>query len=145
MSPRYKEALVEVDYVINMLESEELKKIPESFRNFILKNKDKRYSISSIENLKEESLAILAFIYRKYLSPLGERELLEKEYQEKLKKEKSERKNNIANVQTNYATKVIIQESVGNMSKINADIVEYTNKKWYEKLIGKIKSILKIK
>ena len=147
MSPRYMEALVEVDYVINMLEPEELKKIPESFRDFIFKNKDKRYEISSAENLKEETLAILAVIYRKYLASSEERELLEKEYQEKLKQENAEIQNNRANTQINYAPQVIKKNNTASIEneKKNIAILEYTNKKWYEKLIDKIKSILRIK
>lgn len=144
MSPRYMEALVEVDYVINMLEPEELKKIPESFREFILRNKDKRYSIANTEKLKEEALAILAFIYRKYLSPPEEREKLEKEYKEKLKQEKAEKQRNRENIQINYVSKDINKVSIPKIEKTNVDIIEYTNKKWYNRLVDKIKSILKI-
>ena len=90
MSPRYAEALVEVEYVLNMLELDELKKIPKTFMEFIAKNKAKRYEVTSIENLREETLAILAIIYRKYLADPEEREMLEKEYYEKLKLEKAQ-------------------------------------------------------
>ena len=44
VSPRYMEALSEVDYVINNLEREEIEKIPIKFREFIMKNKSKSYA-----------------------------------------------------------------------------------------------------
>lgn len=68
MSPRYAEALVEVEYILDMLELDELEKIPKTFMEFITKNKAKRYEVTSIENLREETLAILAIVYRKYLA-----------------------------------------------------------------------------
>ena len=96
------------------------------------------------ENLKEETLAILAFIYRKYLALPEEREVLEKEYQEKLKQEREKIKNNKENVKINYTPKVISHENRSNIASSKVDIIEYTKEKWYRKLIYKIKSILKI-
>ena len=90
MNQRYKEALSEVEFVLERLGSEEMTKIPKTFQEFISENKCKWHEITEDDELKEETLAILAIIYRKFLAPPEERERLEKEYLEKLKKEKEE-------------------------------------------------------
>ena len=85
MSPRYKEALFEVSYVINNLENEDKEKIPQKFREFIEKNKLKINKQVDTENLTQEAYAILEFVYRKFFAENEEKEELEKEYIERLK------------------------------------------------------------
>jgi len=145
MSPRYKEALSEVDYIINLLALEEMEKIPKEFREFITINKDKYYKISNIQELKEETLAILAIIYRKYLVPAEERDNLEKEFQEKLKLEKTKMGNNGTSLEINYTKKIIGENKIHKKEyeKMEHAISQYLEKKWYEKILHKIKSIFK--
>jgi len=147
MSPRYMEALCEVEYVLKVLEPEELEKIPQSFKDFISKHKDKRYEVSSMENLREETLSLLAIIYTKFLADPEERIILEKEYREKLKREKEELRNKKQNSEINYAPKVINQDNTPKKEseKLIVAVSQCREKKWYEKIADKIKNILKIK
>jgi len=146
MSPRYMDALSEVDYIVNGLEISELSKIPENFRNFIKNNKSKYYDTNFLKNdievqkLKEETRAILAIIYRKYLAPVEEREKLEREYHEKILREKKELANNkkVEIKEIDYSPKVLKSEEPMSIHK------EYKKEKWYEKLLNKIKLIFKI-
>lgn len=87
MSPRYKIALAEVNYILDGLDEAELKKIPQKLKNFIQSNKtDVNVDLA---NLKEETYAILAIIYRKFLAPEEERKRLEEEYKQKLHQEQT--------------------------------------------------------
>ena len=146
MSPRYKEALVEVQYIINKLEPQEREKIPQKFLEFIEQNKDKRYKMLDDGSLKEETLAFLAIIYRKYLAPKEERKNLEKKYQEKLKQEKAEIRNNRSNAEISYVPKVINQDNISNLETKTSVIAisNYTKKKWYDKFLDGIKNILRL-
>lgn len=86
----YKEAFSEVNYIISKLPEEEMQKIPIKFRNFIKDNSFKHYEINiDFENdeykLKEETLAILSIVYRKFLATDEEKIFLENEYKEKLR------------------------------------------------------------
>lgn len=87
MSPRYKIALAEVNYILDGLDEAELKKIPQKLKNFIQSNKtDVNVDLA---NLKEETYAILAIIYRKFLASEEERKRLEEEYKQKLHQEQT--------------------------------------------------------
>lgn len=142
MSPRYMEALSEVEYIIKSLENEDIEKIPKKFRDFISDNKSRTYKISSIENLREDTYAILAFIYRKFLSPIEEREDLEREYNEKLRHEKELMSEKTANLKMNHSTKIIGVDTVEASVKENVALIEYVEDKWYKKVFGKIKKLL---
>jgi len=92
MSYRYCEAFAEVDYILTGLKESERMQIPKSLLDVIHERKAKNYefhidlSKSLFEqNLKNETLAVLALIYRKYLSNAEEKEFLERRYQETLK------------------------------------------------------------
>ena len=87
MSPRYKIALAEVNYILDGLDEAEVKKIPQKLKNFIQSNKtDVNVDLA---NLKEETYAILAIIYRKFLASEEERKRLEEEYKQKLHQEQT--------------------------------------------------------
>ena len=132
------EALSEVDYVINNLEREEIEKIPIKFREFIMKNKSKSYRVETFENLREETYAILYFIYRKFLASDDEKEELERKFMDKLK---SEKRQEVQNTEINYSTKIIEKDDASEVMKEKRAIVEYTEKKWYEKMFEKIKKL----
>lgn len=141
MSPRYKEALCEVDYVLDKLQSDDLEKIPYKFREFIKNNKSKIYDITNIDKLKEETLAILNFIYRKYLSPIEEREKLEQEFLDRLKQEKELLKYNKVNSQIDYSPKVIVDNEKKVEISECTDVAEYVQDKWYKRVFYKIKCL----
>ena len=87
MSPRYKIALAEVNYILDGLDEAEVKKIPQKLKDFIHSNKtDVNVDLA---NLTEETYAILAIIYRKFLASEEERKRLEEEYKEKLHQERA--------------------------------------------------------
>ena len=138
MSPRYIEALSEVSYVINKLEDYDKEKIPEKFRNFIEKNKLKYDKVVDTKNLSEETYAILAIIYRKFLATKEEREELEKEYIRKLKAEKDELTNK-------KYKKISYDFEVKEVNDKKDLIVECKVEKWYMKLFNKIKQLITLK
>ena len=149
MTRKYKEALSEVDFILNQLDKNDLEKIPENFRSFISENKSSWHEISEIANLYEETYAILAIIYRKFLAEPEERIELEKEYQEKLKQEKEELKRlreknvEVANTEIKYDfvnndIKQEVQEEI-------TELVEYKQEKWYIKIMDKLKKVFHIK
>ena len=91
MSYRYCEAFAEVDYILNGLKERERDQIPKNLRDVIHDKKAKNYQVNidltkSLfeQNLKNETLAVLALIYRKYLAGSEKREELETHYQETL-------------------------------------------------------------
>ena len=72
---KYKIALAEIDDILKFADDEILLKIPESFKKFVKENKDKNY-ISNInpylplsyQNLKKETISILALINQDFLT-----------------------------------------------------------------------------
>jgi len=91
MSYRYCEAFAEVDYILTGLKEREREQIPKNLRDVIHEKKAKNYHFDidltkSLfeQNLKNETLAVLALIYRKYLSDSDKRTELEKHCQETL-------------------------------------------------------------
>ena len=141
MSPRYIEALGEVNYVISNLDIEDRIRIPEKFMNFIGSNKSRIAKNIDVENLSEEAYAILAFVYRKFLASPEESEKLELDYQERLKNEKEVVKNNVTTYKgIEYKPKVIGQDDSPKEIK---QLIHYEQQKWYEKVFSKIKLMFK--
>lgn len=92
MSYRYCEAFAEVDYILSGLKEEERNRIPSNLLNVIHEKKAPNYIVKvdlkkSLfeQNLKNETLAVLALIYRKYLGEFKEREELDIHYRETLR------------------------------------------------------------
>ena len=91
MSYRYCEAFAEVDYILTGLKENEREQIPKNLRDVIHEKKAENYKFNidltkSLfeQNLKNETLAVLGLIYRKYLSDSENREELERHYKETL-------------------------------------------------------------
>lgn len=152
MDKKYKEVLSEVNYIINALEEEEKNKIPLTFKEFISDNSSK-YHIINIDlskgveeqNLHQETIAILSIIYRKFLASSEEREILEKQYNEKLKQEiqlmnetKEEREIHYFSVD-NTDKEVELFDFV-DIEEVK-EIIKYQEEKWYEKILNKIKYV----
>lgn len=111
MKEIYKNALSEVNAIINNSDENIINKIPNKFMNFVQNNMNKSYTIEMDldkeileQNISNEAKSIIALIYRDYICPKAERqtlikrEILERQKQEELKKEKYELKWNKRNL-----------------------------------------------
>lgn len=148
MNQKYKEALSEVEFVLSRFDASDVAKIPQTFRSFITENKCKWHEVNEDTELSEETLSVLAIIYRKFLAPPEERAELERKFQEKLKQETEElkrieeesKKSAPAEINYNFAQPAIVKKVE---EPHNVQMVDYKNEKWYMKLIEKIKGYFK--
>ena len=99
MTYAYKEAYQEIYYILQNMEEEDVAKIPQNIIDVFEKNRVKHYQVNidpalplKDQQIKEETKAILALLYRKYWSDPEMREQLEKEFYEQLEKENAELK-----------------------------------------------------
>ena len=93
MKESYKNALVEVNEALKYTDENLVKKIPQSFKKFIIDNMSSTYSFSISENenpnFSKEAEIILSLIYRNYFCSKEEKaHLLECELQERKKNNK---------------------------------------------------------
>ena len=91
MNRAYEEAFAEVDEILKIMPADLLSKIPVQFRNIISENKAKDYKIEikeplDEEKLKEETVVILGLIYRDFLASPEERDELQAQDAEELKR-----------------------------------------------------------
>ena len=142
----YEKVLREVEYILQQFPKEIQNKIPDDFRNDIIKNMDVTYipepynknKTLDEQNISEETKKILALIYRNYLVSDEERKKLiteENNIREKLENEKRKK----------YGAEDIFNNKTNNSQNINSNadadkliIKSSNNKKWYKKLIEKI-------
>jgi len=139
-----KQAYSEIDEFLELLTSEEKNKIPEKLRDFFKMNKDKYYTKNINPNipikeqeLKEETLAIIAFLNLKYwCEDEKEKERLkaiylenERKYQETLKQKQIKK---IEKVEKTVAPKV---------EEIVLPVIKEEN--IFKKIINKILKMLK--
>lgn len=90
MEEKYRKAYAEVLEILNHTEKEIVEKIPNSFIDFLQKNKDESYVVNIDFNddnwdnsVQEETLAIIALIYRDYIVSKEEKsKLIENERKE---------------------------------------------------------------
>jgi len=131
MSPRYMEALCEVEYVIGYLREDERNCIPESLMTLISSKKAKHYTVpQTIEKtaLKKETLAILAVLYRKYLATETEKNEFEKQFKIEMVNPKK--------AHEVLKTEIFETKSVEEKREEPKAVVAYQKVKWYEKLFG---------
>ena len=142
----YEKVLREVEYILQQFPKEIQNKIPNDFRNTIVKKMDVTYIPETYnknktldeQNISEETKKILALIYRNYLVSDEERKKLiteENNIREKLENEKRKK----------YGAEDIFNNKTNNSQNINSNadadkliIKSSNNKKWYKKLIEKI-------
>ena len=142
----YEKVLREVEYILQQFPKEIQNKIPNDFRNTIVKKMDVTYipepynknKTLDEQNISEETKKILAFIYRNYLVSDEERKKLiteENNIREKLENTKRKK----------YSVEDIFNNKTKNSQNINSNadadkliIKSSNNKKWYKKLIEKI-------
>lgn len=120
METVYKQAFTEVLEVLKHTSKSIVEKIPENFINFLKDNKDDEYfteidfSKSNWEDdVKEETQAILALIYREYIvSPEKKRELIRDEREEqKIIENEIRKKYNPDNLFKNERKEIIVENT----------------------------------
>lgn len=140
MEEAYKNAFSEVVYILQNSEEDIIKKIPNNFIKFLKSNMSNTYIVNIdlsnenwIYNLKYETKAVLALIYRDYLVSSDERKiLLEKENEEQQKyEEKIKNEYNMENIFERKKSKSL------NINSTNKS-VELKKQAWYEKISSKI-------
>lgn len=138
MDRAYEEAFVEVDEILKLMPIDLLSKIPVQFRQVISENKAKNYKADikepiDEENLKEETVIILGLIYRDFLASPEEREELQMQDAEALRKieEDLQQKYDIDNI---FKKRKLIKNDEN-----STDLVVYQNQGILRKLFNIIK------
>ena len=147
MNEVYREAFSEIDAIFELMPINLLNKIPEKFRNIIKNEKSANYKPIISEpieeyELKEETIIILALIYRDFLSTNEERELLKLRDAEKIKEAEKElyEKYNPNNLfkKTNIAS-----ENNNKTSSSSENQLIVYEEKWFKIIFNIIKNIFK--
>lgn len=150
MKEKYREAFSEVAQIINLMPSNLLSRIPLEFKQIIQEEKSKTYMPNITEpleqcELKNETIIILALIYRDFLCSQKERiNLLARDTHNLVELEKQLRKkynpdNNI------FKNRNIAQYFKEEHQTEQMAIVERKKQNFLQKLFDKIKHILKRK
>lgn len=147
MEDKYPKALKEVYVILENSEEKIKQKIPENFKEFIIRNMDKEYKTNINFNyetwedtIMEETQQILAVIYRDYLVTKEEREELlkeESEEEKRIEQELRERYN-----PDNIFKKHKEKEETDNINT-NTSMIKIEEIKWYKRFINKILSLFK--
>lgn len=144
MDGRFEKAFKEIYIILNRASKEEINKIPQSFVKFIKENMDIEYEpqIEFNENfektVQEETLLLLALIYRDYLISVEERNKLIQEEQKQLEKlEESYRVENVFNK--------IKKKKMEKSKNITQQLTIIKEEKWYKKVLNKILKLFNIK
>ena len=133
-------AFSEVYDIINHMEDDIKKQIPNSFITFIKNNRDLNYNVKidysqkiTNQKLMHETKVLLSLIYRDYICDEEKRRILIKQDNKTLsEKEKILYKKN----RTDFEE----EEDNGQENKL----IIISKEKWYEKIIGLLKKIFKI-
>lgn len=142
MDEKYAKAFKEVYIILNKSSKEELNKIPKSFVEFIEKNMATDYNpqIDFKENFEnsvlEETLLILALIYRDYLISKEERKILIKDEKKQLKE-----LNDSYSIENLFDKR---KQKLGQSSEdVEKQLILIKEEKWSKKILNKILSIFK--
>lgn len=153
MKKEYKQALAEVNIILENTQEEVKNRLPNSLTRFIKENMDNNHYIkidkskSLIEqNISKETKEILALIYRDYLCTKDERKILiSQEQQEKMKKEKDKQEK--YNIDFDKISEKRKQKNI--IEKLEEEkqtsLIESSQEKWYKKIINKILNFFKIR
>lgn len=143
MERAYEEAFAEVDEILKIMPIDLLSKIPVQFRKIISENKAKNYKVDiqeplDEEKLKEETVVILGLIYRDFLASPEEREELQAQDAEELRKieEEMRQKYDMENVfkkrrapqNDGLSTDLVLYEEQGFLKKLFNLIKGFFNK-----------------
>lgn len=141
----YNEAFVEIEEILKLMPIDLVSKIPVQFRKVISENKSTNYKCDIKEpleeqKLKKETIVILGLIYRDYLSSPEERERMQIQDSEELKKIEQEMnkqyKNKYANTQTIEVNNKEFNDEI-------QSLIIYKKPNFIKKFFGKIKRIFK--
>lgn len=150
----YRIALAQIDEIIYFMDDEIVSKIPNSFKNFIKENKDRDY-ISNInpymaledQDLKPETQAMIALIYRSYIADEEEKENFKRKAQEEY--DEIERKK-IAkyNPDNIFKNKNILKRTTSNTEneRMNKEEKALTviHENFFKRVLSKIKNLISI-
>lgn len=153
----YSKCLVQVDEILNYLNPEELKKIPENVRKTIKDDKDKNYEWKYDEgkkleeqNLNRKSIAILSYLNMEYLLNDEQRKLMEQIHRVNEQKQEEEKRKqynpenifeNKSNIKEDKTVKVASNESTSKESKESKNLAMTKKDRWYNKIKLYIKSL----
>ena len=143
MEDKYTKAFKEVYLILNKSSKEEFEKIPSNFIELIETNMDKNYEPQidyngNFENsVLEETLLILALIYRDYLISKEEREKLIHEEENQL-----EKLNESYSVENLFKKRKL--ELKENTINIEQQLLVIKQEKWYKKILNKIINMFKL-
>lgn len=146
MKEIYREAFSEVDAIFELMPVNLLKRIPEKFRQIIKSKKSTNYKpiisepIEEFE-LKEESIIILALIYRDFLCGKEEKEKLKLRDAQRVREAEDEirEKYNPDDIFKNRNNRKI-DKNEAIATETSVAVIE---ERWYEKLFNIIKRIFK--
>lgn len=149
-----KQAYSEIDAFIEILPEDKKRKIPKNMKEFFKEQKDKGYKKEidinipvEEQNLKEETLALIALLYIKYIcEDEEEKQNLKKIYAENERKHREEIKNK-------YSVEKVMQKRNEDYNKSKFKENRVANEKYlveykesiFKKIINKIKKFLKRK
>ena len=140
MERAYEEAFAEVDEILKIMPIDLLSKIPVQFRRIISENKAKNYKVDiqeplDEEKLKEETVVILGLIYRDFLASPEEREELQAQDAEELRKIEEE-------MQQKYDMENIFKKRKASRNdEFSTDLVLYEEQGFLKKLFNLIKGL----
>lgn len=143
MKRAYEEAFVEVDEILKIMPIDLLSKIPVQFRKTISENKAKNYKVDiqeplDEEKLKEETVIILGLIYRDFLASPEEREELQAQDAEELRRIEEE-------MQQQYDMENVFKKrklgKVSQNNELSTDMVLYKEQGFLKKLFNLIKGL----
>lgn len=145
VSQEYSEAIAETLNILEHTKKSDVDKISEKFMRFLKENASKTYKpqldyTKSIKdmNLKEKTIGILSIINKEYWCNEEERKIFEEKLKQneiKYQQELNEKYN---------TNKLFKDKELSEVSNKNiTDLIEYTEKKWYQKLLEKILKIFR--
>lgn len=143
MEEVYKQAFAEVDEILKIMPVDLLSKIPLKFRKIISENKALNYKKEitedfTEEDLREETVVILGLIYRDFLADPEEREKLQAQDAEELRKIEEE-------LQKQYDVDNIFKKRKDQKNTENTedatDMIVYKEQGFLQKLFNLIKGI----
>lgn len=140
MEEIYRQAFAEVDEILKIMPVDLLSKIPLKFRKIISENKALNYKKEITEDFKEEDLreetvVILGLIYRDFLADPEEREKLQAQDAEELRKIEEE-------LQKQYdVEKIFTKRKIQKETENSTDMIIYKEQGFLQKIFNLIKGI----
>lgn len=147
MTSEYKQTLSEIDIILKYISEDNLGKVPIKLRKYISENKAEDY-VPDIkqeipineQEIKRDTLALLAIIYREYLCDSERKKILqEQDFIENQKKEKEKREK--YNPDNLFIKNPSIIEPISEVG--NTGLIEQKEIKWYSRIYILISKILK--